>query len=262
MTPPSAGYWSRGDLVSPSLPGTTALVLEVVPAPERSEEPWLLGAPGTGVLVGEKLELGNVLGEMGTERTIRVLLPEWRRVTSVVARAADLPFRQEGSGVSLNVRFAGAPFTARQPVGTWDPSFAGGLFRATATIPARVFRQLEQRRRDWPVEYTEQERAAPWLNSDRLLLFIQVTEPDDEAMKDVTLRVDGHAIPVKPAYTSIVRSNPKNTFVGWYADVTALAPDVVHAFEVSLPKLAPGQFQGLFFDTVEATHTTDWVGLP
>lgn len=36
-------------------------------------------------------------------------------------------------------------------------------------------------------------------------------------------RVDGKPIPVKPAYTSIVRSNPKNTFVGWYADVTPIS---------------------------------------
>ena len=83
---------------------------------------------------------------------------------------------------------------------------------------------------------------------------------DDETMKDVSLRVDGQPIPVKPAYTSIVRSNPKNTFVGWYADVTSLAPDVEHVFEVMLPKLAPGQFQGLFFDTVEASYTSDVAG--
>ena len=74
-------------------------------------------------------------------------------------------------------------------------------------------------------------------------------------MKGVTLKVDGELFPVKPAYTSIVRSNPKNTFVGWYADVTSLKSDVEHTFEVQLPKLNAGQFQGLFFDTVEAEYT-------
>lgn len=260
LTPPVAGFWSRGERVSLDLPGTTALVLEVTPAPTKIEHPWLLGAPGSGVLVGEKLELGNVLGEMGTEQTIRVLVPEGRKVSSVVAGDLELPFRQEEAVVSVKVRFQGESFATRQPVGPYDPSFAGGLLRATNTIPARVFRQLEQRRRDWPVDYTADERAAPWLNSDRLLLFIQVAEPDDETMKDVTLQVDGQPIPVRPAYSSIVRSNPRNTFVGWYADVTALTPDVEHAFEVTLPKLAPGQFQGLFFDTVEATYTSDVAG--
>jgi hypothetical protein len=92
------------------------------------------------------------------------------------------------------------------------------------------------------------------------LLFINVAEPNDETMKGVTLKVDGESIPVKPAYTAIVRSNPKNTFTGWYADVSSLKPDVKHTFEVELPKLAPGQFQGLFLDTVEAEYTDAIVG--
>ena len=67
------------------------------------------------------------------------------------------------------------------------------------------------------------------------------------------------SIPTKAAYTAIVRSNPKNTFTGWYADVTSLTPDESHIFEVELPKLAPGQFQGLFLDTVEAEYTDEVV---
>jgi hypothetical protein len=112
------------------------------------------------------------------------------------------------------------------------------------------------------VDYTAEEREAVWLNSDRLLLFVNVAEPDDETMKGVTLKVDGQSVPVKPAYTSIVRSNPQNTFTGWYADVTSLQPDVNHTFEVELPKLAPGQFQGLFLDTVEAAYTDEITSLP
>jgi hypothetical protein len=73
----------------------------------------------------------------------------------------------------------------------------------------------------------------------------------------VALQVDGQPVPVKPAYTSVVRSNPRNTFVGWYADPTALSPGVKHTFSVELPTLKPGQFQGLFFDTVEGELTTE-----
>ena len=60
---------------------------------------------------------------------------------------------------------------------------------------------------------------------------------------------------MKPAYTAILRSNPNNTFTGLYADLSSLQPDVNHTFEVALPKLAPGRFQGLFLDTVEAEYT-------
>jgi hypothetical protein len=155
------------------------------------------------------------------------------------------------------VQFAGAPFRARQEIGRVDPSFAGGVFRAEATIPSRVFRQLEARALHWPVDYSPEEREAAWLNSDRLLLYISVAEPDDEALRGVALRVDGKPVEVKPTYTAIVRSNPKNTFVGWRADLTALEPDRAHAFEVDLPRLEPGRFLGLFLDTVEAEMTKE-----
>jgi hypothetical protein len=96
-----------------------------------------------------------------------------------------------------------------------------------------------------------------WLNSDRLLLYINIAELNDEKMSDPVLRVDGETVPVKRAYSSILKSNPRNTFTGWYADVSSLKPDAKHQFEVELPKLAPGQFQGLFLDTVEAEYTAE-----
>jgi hypothetical protein len=85
---------------------------------------------------------------------------------------------------------------------------------------------------------------------------VQIAEPDDEAMA-VTLQVDGKPVELAKAYSSIVRSNPKNTFVGWFADVSSLTPDVEHSFELTLPTLKPGQFQGLFFDTVETEFTRE-----
>jgi hypothetical protein len=48
----------------------------------------------------------------------------------------------------------------------------------------------------------------------------------------------------------------RGTFVGFYADVSALAPDREHALELQLPALKPGQFQGVFFENVEPDHTT------
>jgi hypothetical protein len=88
-----------------------------------------------------------------------------------------------------------------------------------------------------------------------LLLYINLAEPDDEKMTDPVLRVDSENVPIRRAYTSIVKSNPRNTFTGWYADLSSLKPDVEHSVEVELPKLSPGQFLGLYFDTVEAEYT-------
>lgn len=262
LAPPSGAFWNYGDPVSLPLAGASALVLEVSPAPTQVEEPLLTGAIGKAQLNGNKLALTGLLGEPGTVKPMAVVLPDDRRISGLTVNGKSVRFVQNGTQVSLKLHFAGTPFPAHAQIGQYDPAFAGGSYKAEGTIPARVFAQLQARRRTWPVDYTAEERQAVWLNSDRLLLFVNVAEPDDETMKGVTLKVDGQSVPVKPAYTSIVRSNPRNTFTGWYADVTSLQPDVNHTFEVELPKLAPGQFQGLFLDTVEAAYTDEITSLP
>jgi hypothetical protein len=257
LVPPNGAFWNLGDKVDLNLPGVEALALEIIPAPEQVGQPMLMGAIGRAALNGGQLELTGVIGEVGTEGEMRVALPEGQTVRSATINGTKKAFQQSGSVVSLKARFAGAAFAPRQQIGTYDPQFTGGTYRAKATIPARVFRQLEARRQSWPVDYTEEERAAVWLNSDRLLLFVNIGEPDDQSMKGVSLRVDGQPIPIKPAYTAIVRNNPKNTFTGWYADLSDVRPGVEHTFEVELPKLAAGEFQGLFLDTVEAEYTSE-----
>ena len=257
LWPSSRGaYWQVGDKLSVPMPATEALVFEISPAPARVEQPVLLGVTGEATLDGGRLTLTKVQGEPGTERALSVLLPAGREVNRLSVNGASTAFKQTGSQVSARVRFAGAKFGRCQQIGAFDPTLVGGTYKAAATIPARIFRQLEARRRAWPVDYTEAERQAAYLNSDRLLLFINIAEPDDEKMK-VALSVDGQAVSLKPAYTSVVRSNPRNTFVGWYADLTALAPDVPHTFAVELPTLKPGQFQGLFLENVEAEFTSN-----
>ena len=253
-----------GESFHPRFSATDALVYEIMPAPTVVQEPMLLGAPGKATLAGEQLELTGVVGKVGTTNLVKVLLPAGSRVRSVTVNGKPTEFTQNRETVDIGLHFAGEPFGRCQRIGDYGPlllfTFTGGTYRATSSIPARVFAQLDARKKAWPVDYTAEERAAPWLNSDRLLVFINVADPNDETMKGVTLKVDGETVPVKPAYTSIVRSNPKNTFVGWYADVTSLKPDVEHTFEVELPKLALRQFQGLFFDTVEAEYTDAIVG--
>ena len=253
---PGKPLWNSGDRLGLPLPATEALVLEISPAPARVEEPLLLGAVGKAALDGNRLALTGVAGEPGTERTLTVVLPANRKVNTFTVNGTATPFKQSDNLIVATIRFAGERFGRCQQIGAFDPSFTGGTFKGEAAIPARVFDQIKARQRAWPVEYSEAERQAAYLNSDRLLLFINVAEPDDEKMK-VALQVDGQPVPVKPAYTSVVRSNPRNTFVGWYADLTALAPGVKHTFSVQLPTLNPGQFQGLFFDTVEAEYTTN-----
>jgi hypothetical protein len=62
---------------------------------------------------------------------------------------------------------------------------------------------------------------------------------------------------VKKAYSDVFPLGRERTFTGFYADVSNLKPDTRYAVEVALPDtLQPGQFQGLFFENVEAEFTS------
>jgi len=96
---------------------------------------------------------------------------------------------------------------------------------------------------------------ATWRGSDRLLLFIQIADPDDTWAVGLTL--DGQPVEVRKAYSDVFPLGRERTFTGLYADLSHLAPDTSHHIEVTLPEgLKPGQFQGLFFENVEAEWTT------
>jgi len=69
----------------------------------------------------------------------------------------------------------------------------------------------------------------------------------------VRLKIDGAPVELQRAYSSIRVHAP--SFVGFYADVSHLTADQDHRLELVLPTLAPGQFQGVFFDNVEDEFT-------
>lgn len=142
------------------------------------------------------------------------------------------------------------PFRQMQQVGAYDPAFAGGTFRSSFRIPQRVFDQLGARRKAWPIPWTEEDTRTPWLVPERLLLFIQIAEPDEKM--EVSLKIGGQPVTLTKAYSSIRAES--RCFVGFYADVSSLTPDREYAAELSLPRLRAGQFQGLFFENVETEY--------
>ncbi len=123
---------------------------------------------------------------------------------------------------------------------------------ASFRIPPRIFDQLQRRKLAWPVPYTEDDLIAPWLGSFRLLIFAQTAEPDDT--KEFKISIDGKSVQVRRAYNNIYGNN-KRTFLGSYVDVSLLEPDREHVVEVTVPPLAAGRFQGLFFENIEPEYT-------
>ena len=132
-------------------------------------------------------------------------------------------------------------------IGAVDSAFSGGTFTATFTIPRWVFDQLVARRRAWPIPWTAADSLVTWLVPERLLLFVQIAEPDEGWT--ASMRIDGQPVELRKAYSSI-RRVPRD-FVGFWADVSALAADQPHTLELQLPAMRQRQFQGVFLENVE-----------
>jgi hypothetical protein len=251
---PGAGFWQAGDKLPVALDGGSALVLQIEPA-TGSSGPVLFNSPGAAALTGGDLRLTGVRGEKGTSADLLIAVAPGSRVTSVSVNGKSAMFTRSSTGlVAAKVNFAGAPFRHYQQVGEYDPEFRGGRFSGKFQIPTRVFDQLAAREKAWPIEWTSEDYRSTWLAPHRLLLFVQLAEPDDQW--NAYLRIDGRSVPLQKAYAS-VRVNRRN-FVGFYADVSLLAADRSHNLELELPaSLKKGQFQGVFFENVETEYTAD-----
>ena len=250
---PGIGFWQAGDRVSVAMDGGSALVLEIGPAPAGDASPVLFGSVGSVTVRGGIVSIDGVRGEVGTRQEMLVAAPAAGAVTSVRVTGQPVPFARTPSGaLSIPVSFAGAPFRHYQQVGADDPTFSGGRFTARFAVPARIFDQLAARRRAWPIPWTTEDYRTTWLAPERLLLFVQIAEPDPGW--EARLTIDGRPAELRKAY-SAVRNEPR-TFVGFYADLSSIAANREHTLELDLPRLRPGQWQGVFFDNVE-TELTD-----
>jgi hypothetical protein len=180
-----------------------------------------------------------------------VLIPKGAGVATVTVNGVAAKFERDSEMVTARVRFEGELFGRSQQVGSYDSQFAGGIFHGEFRIPTRIKRQLAIRREASPIPWTDEDLRCTWLAPERLLLFVQTVNPDSKM--PVTLKINGKETALQCGYASI-RPNPR-CFVGYYADVSSLEADQTHQVELSLPNMAAGGFQGLFFENVETEYT-------
>ncbi|HWP99769.1 MAG TPA: hypothetical protein VNK92_04810 [Vicinamibacterales bacterium] len=249
---PGEGWWAAGDRLQLPMGGASAIVLEIAPAAETAE-PMVFNVSGRARFDGGVLRLEELRGEVGTAAEILVRLPADGVVQAVEAAGRRLPFTQTSPrAITVPVRFAGEAFGPLHPVIEHDPQFRGGSVSGRLRIPRRIFDQLEARRRAWPIPWTPEDYRTPWLAPERLLLFVQIAEPDDRM--PVRLRIDGRPVALNQAYSAVRPA--RHTFVGFYADVSLLEPDREYRVDLELPPLAAGRFQGLYVENVEAEYTS------
>lgn len=249
---PEYGNWSYGDAIARELDGGSVVVLEVERA-VRSEQVDLMNVAGTARIDGKTVRLSGVRGEAGTTEVLQIGLPSSAKVTEVDLDGTVMPAKPNKHGViELPVTFQGPRFRHYEQVDGYRGNSPAGNVTANFTVPQRVFDQLAARRKAWPIPWTGEDRRSTWLDPGRLLLFVQIAEPDDRW--EASLKIDGQPVELKKAYAS-VRAN-RRTFTGFYADVSAIAPDKEHKLELVLPAgLKPGQYQGVFFENVETEYT-------
>ncbi len=253
---PDAGLWALGDAVPIELAGTSATVLEIVPVAEAPENA-VFNASGIGhqkpafALQGTSLSLSGVAGEAGRSAELGVRFANAQAVQSVSVNGQRVAFRRDGNYISIPVSFAGRSFAQAQQVDL-KPSGDGSL-SGTVVVPGRVLEQLRDRARVWPIPWTADDYETTWLVPERLLLFVQAAEATDSMSAKLT--IDGKPVEVRRAYTS-TRVHP-GAFVGLYADLSRITPDVTHTVKLTLSGVTAEQFQGLFFDNVEPQFTTE-----
>lgn len=255
---PGVGSWSRGDEVNLPLDGTSATVFELIPTPS-STQPILLNtaantaslAKPTAVLTGGTLTLAHIAGEPGTPQELGVLLPTDTRVEKMIVNGEAVKSKQTGRYVSSELQFSGMSFAHSQQI-LLTPG-AGGALKGSFVVPLRVFTQLVARKKAWPIPWNKEDYETTWLAPERLLLFVQISEANDAMQVSATL--DGQPLALARAYSSTRVHSP--SFVGFYVDLSKVAPDQQHSFTLNLPQLKPGQFQGIFFDNVESQFTEE-----
>ncbi|HXR40284.1 MAG TPA: hypothetical protein VN776_14385, partial [Terracidiphilus sp.] len=247
---PGAGVWSRGDAVQLVLAGTSATVLELIPKGEVAQ-PVLFNAtalradvPPTVGLKGSALSVAHVAGEPGTLQKLGVLLRVDHRVSSMKVNGNAVKYTQSGAYVEAQAQFDGVRFAQAQEISV--ARGVDGKLSGTFMVPQRVFDQLAARKLKWPIPWTQEDYETTWLAPERLLLFVQAADGKD-SMK-VEAKLDGQPLTFKPAYSSSRADAP--CFVGFYADLSAVTPDMRHTIELHIPQMGPGQLQGIFFDNV------------
>jgi len=247
-----AGTWRFGDAVPMNLEGTSARVLEVVPLALPVKTSLVFGSAAsnsTATTNGGAISLESVAGEPGSAQEVGVLLSDVAPVKSISVNGVDVPFTQTGAYSSSQVRFAGQKFAHSEQI-KLQPG-RDGMLTGTFVVPKRIFSQLAERRKNWPIPWTKDDFTTTWLVPERLLLYLQIAEPTDTLEPHIS--IDGHSATFMRAYSS-VRVDPPS-FVGFYLDLSHIEPDVEHRIELRLSGLRDGQFQGLSFDNVESEYT-------
>lgn len=262
------GIWNAGDAVLVPVAGSAARVLWLQRLPKN---PALFVANASGLAAFDAasnvLTVSNLTNDVGSTAKVHVwFVPTCPRTVVVngqtVNAACGTSPLYPGVIVSLQVTFAGQPFTAMQPVGSLAAAaaFKGpGWLNATLLVPARIATQLASLTAAYPVPWTAADTQTSWLAPARLLLEVHFAQPSDAWSLDVY--VDGQPAPVSRSYNSRALAE-SGCFLGFYVDLSSVPGLIVfnRTQTVSLyvqDPTAMGNLLGVFVGNVVNAYTSD-----
>jgi hypothetical protein len=273
---PENGFFTYGDLVELPMNGTSAEVLKITAVENLPNEPVLFNYSGQAVLEGKTLVVSEVAGNIGSSGILQIYHPQIENILQLEINAEIVSFEKSEHLIACKVSFAGDYFEKAFQLEGFHDQKHSGLYHFSFSIPDRIKKQLELRRAEWPVSYTDDDLIASWTDPSRLLLFINVADPfrnkeefwmdgdrknyytvkEPLTTEEVTLTINGRERQVVSANNGIYPYE-KRTFFGFYLDISDLEAEKEHAITLSLPgDLMPGQFQGLFLGNIENEMTS------
>mmetsp|Transcript_82401 Transcript_82401/g.217385 ORF Transcript_82401/g.217385 Transcript_82401/m.217385 type:complete len:299 (+) Transcript_82401:2-898(+) len=230
------GSWTHGAHVTLELYGADALALRLTKK----------ASPSTAAVT-------PVLTRGASGKSVRV---PWSARPASAQACEGLAYADE-----VDVTFAGTPIEHGMPISSTrvPPTFSGGWFNTTFSIPSAIFDQLKARQANYPISWTANDRNASWLDPSRLLMTIAYAHPLTTAAPRA--RLIGASL--KILWASNSRNGPasasQSCFTGYYIDASSFPPEAMHALSVWMPSVAPGDFQGLFWDNLDTEYTNQVV---
>jgi len=260
---PGTGLWNYGDTVSIPVPGTSAMVFEVLPVSSITE-PTLLNMQGDAAMQGTQLQIMDATGEVGAFEDFIAAVPTGTVVNSVTVNGRQVNSTRNGDTIIGKVKFAGEKFGIDQQIGTYDAKFKSTIYRGSFKIPQRIINQLQNRRAALPVTFTTEDLYAAWTAPYRQLIFIHIA--DAWPSMAVSAKINGVAVTVKKGYNGSYEAAGNWMFQGYYIDASNLLPDTPYQIEITMPVMPftsgdpntnfpNAQFQGLFFENIETEYT-------
>jgi len=239
--------------------GTSAMVLEFRNfSLSNISNPILLNVTGNVEVKGTELRLSSVSAEMGSTPQILVVLPQNITITNTSINNVSAKFQKVvhpllGNAIFFDgLVFAGQYFPRNAEIPMVQK---GDLFTGEFNIPGEVFKQLQQRKLDYPINWKIQDYDATWLIPHRLLLFINIEAPDDSSPP--TVLIDDMKVPLQKSYNTRSRIDSEK-FLGYFVDISRMPANVTHEILVIMDTEVVGDFVGVFFENVETMYTGTW----